>query len=188
MNEAEIYQQQFQAMIDNLNVMVADVPDDEMFKRPGPHLNPVGWNYWHLLRIWDLDLNCIAKGQPLDGDAWHRGGYTEKSGYNPDGKGRAGLGLGVGYSDAEVDEMNFSSAILNAYQQQLEAETEEFLSNASAEDFERALESPSRPGEPTSVRIRMQHAIGHCWNHIGELRYAKGVLGRPDATYPGAGN
>jgi hypothetical protein len=187
-NEAEIYRQQFKMMLDNLQTQLADVPEDEMFKRPGPHLNPVGWNYWHLLRVWDLDLNWMAKGQKPTEDAWHRGSFTEKSGYNPEGKGRNGVGIGVGYSDAEVDELNFSSEILREYQQRLEAETEEYLSNATNEDFSRELQNPSRPGETTTVGQRFQHAVGHSWNHIGELRYAKGLLGRPDATYPGAGD
>ncbi len=72
-------------------------------------LNPVGWNYWHALRVWDLDLNWLIKGQKPDEDAWHRGEFTARSGYDPDGIGLRGSGIGLGYSDAEVDALASSA-------------------------------------------------------------------------------
>ena len=58
---------------------VEEVPADKLHARPGPHLNPVGWNYWHALRVWDLDINWQIKGQSPTEDAWHRGDFTTKS-------------------------------------------------------------------------------------------------------------
>lgn len=185
MDEVEIYRQLFKAMLSNLQTQLVDVREDDMFKRPGPGMNPIGWNYWHLLRIWDLDLNWMVKGQKPGEDAWHRGGFTEKSGYNPDGKGFRGSGVGFGYSDAEVDEMNIDSDVLREYQRQLEVETEEYLASVTVEELGREFPNMARPGEMTSVRGRFQQTIGHSWNHIGELRYAKGILGYPDAANPG---
>lgn len=185
MREAEIYLEQLDAMNSLLENQLADVPEEKLHQRPGAHQNTVGWNYWHLLRVWDLDVNWLAKGQDPANDAWHRGGFTEKTGYNPDGKGRGGSGLGVGYTDEEVDELQMSFESLRGYHQMLLQETREYLQNASDDELRRQIPDRMNPGNTVPVAARIQHMIGHNYNHIGELRYAKGLLGMYDATYPG---
>jgi hypothetical protein len=69
--EAEVYLEQLTAMSGMLELVIDQVPMGRFNQRPGPHLNPVGWNYFHLLRIWDLDLIWKCKGQNPDNDAWH---------------------------------------------------------------------------------------------------------------------
>lgn len=187
MREADIYAEQVRALSAYLDTQLADVPDGLLHERPGPSLNTVGWNYWHLLRIWDLDVNRLALGQKPQEDAWHRGGYTAKTGYNPDDKGRNGSGLGVGYTDAEVDELTMSMSSLKEYQQQLLDETLAYLNGADDAELRRSFPSPLRPDTSTSPGERMQHLVAHSYNHAGELRYAKGMLGMHDATYPGPG-
>lgn len=172
-------------MSNMLDRQIDDVPDSLLHKRPGRSQNPVGWNYWHLLRIWDLDLNWYINGQEPGEDAWHRGNFTEKSGYDPVGKGLRGSGLGVGYSDAEVDEVQMSKDVLQEYQRQLLDETVKYLGSASQDELHRELSSPLNPEQTSCCAERMQHIVSHSWNHIGELRYAKGMLGHVDATYPG---
>lgn len=185
MSEAKIYQEQVQTLSDYLNTQLADVPQDKLHQRPGPQQNTIGWNYWHLLRIWDLDLNHIAKGQPADQDAWHRGNFTEKTGYDPDGKGLRGMGMGVGYSDAEVDELQMEMSALQEYHEMLLAETSEYLNDVSDAELRREIPNPVRPDQMSSIGARFQHLVGHSYAHGGELRYAKGLLGMHDPTYPG---
>jgi len=183
--EADIYAEQVLALNAYLDTQLTDVPDELLHERPGPSLNTVGWNYWHLLRIWDLDVNWIARGQSPMEDAWHRGGFGEKTGYDPDGKGRNGSGLGVGYTDAEVDELAMPMAVLQEYQALLLDETLAYLNSADEAELRRSVPSPIRPDTMTSPAERMQHLAAHSYNHAGELRYAKGMLGLHDATYPG---
>ncbi len=62
-------------------------------------------------------------------------------------------------------------------------ETTAYLGAASDADLHREIERSGQPTETPAKRI--QHTIGHCWNHIGEMRYAKGMLGMNDPSYPG---
>jgi hypothetical protein len=186
--EASVYLTQVKGLARTLESVVDGVPADRFNQRPGAHLNPVGWNYFHLLRIWDLDLNWACRGKPHEESAWHRGKFTDKSGYRPDGKGGLGLGMGWGYSDDEVDEIQIEPGILKQYQQMLLAETEAFLDDASEGEMRRQTPSAVHAGQTRSVAERIQHVISHSYEHIGEMRYAMGVLGWRDSSYPGSEN
>lgn len=184
MNESSIYLTQFRDFSGLLLRQIDRVPDHLFNKRPGPHLNPVGWNYFHILRIWDLDLNWLCRGQERDEDAWHRGGFTEMSGYNPMGKGGHGLGVGYGYTDEEVDEVTVSAGILKKYHELLMADTEAYLSNANADELQRQAPTVLNPDQTKATREQIQHTILHSNGHIGEIRYAMGMLGIHDLSYP----
>lgn len=183
MQARDAYISQFRTMTEEINRILEEMPETALHQRPGPSLNPVGWNYWHMLRIWDAALNGTILGRDSAEDTWHRGGFTERSGYNPDGKGTAGVGTGMGYSDAEVDEVQIPLATIQEYQRQLQSETEEYLLNADDAELNRQV--TSWLGETPVSRI-IEHAIRNGWMHYGEMRYAKGMLGYPDPTYPGA--
>ncbi|HVX30904.1 MAG TPA: DinB family protein [Nitrolancea sp.] len=187
MTMADVYLSQFQTMSTFVANQVADLSEDVFHQRPGSSLNPISFNYFHLLRVWDVDLNWIVKGLGPRQDAWHRGGYTEKSGYSPDGKGSRGMGIGTGFTDDDVDAMKVSCALLQEYQQQLMAETEAYLSAASDEELNREVAPlPNAPDRPATCAQRLQHAMNHALSHAGELRFAKGMIGMHDPTYPGS--
>jgi hypothetical protein len=184
--DSPVYLAQIKDMDDTLGRLIDEVPVEQFNQRPGPRLNPIGWNHFHLLRIWDLDLNWMCKGQMPEEDAWHRGGFSEKTGYYPDGKGGLSLGLGYGYSDDEVDEIQIEAEILKEYQRMLMMETEAYLSDASEDEMCRQTPSLLNPDQMRSGAERFQHLIAHSYGHIGEIRYAMGMLGWSDPSYPGS--
>jgi hypothetical protein len=180
------YLAQIEAMSSFVERQVADLPDELFSQRPGPSLNPVAFSYFHLLRVWDLDLNWIIKGQGAQGDAWHRGGFSEKADYSPDGKGMRGWGIGTGFSDADVDDMRVGRDVLLDYQHQLLQETRAYLNDADDAELSREVAPlSSAPDRPATCAERLQHTISHSWSHTGELRFAKGMLGIHDPSYPG---
>jgi hypothetical protein len=181
--EADVYREQIEGLSTLLEAQVAEIPDDLLYMRPGPSRNNAGFLYWHILRIWDLDLS-FCKGTPLAEDAWHRGEYAAESGYNPDGLGLRGLGMGVGYTDAEVDAVAIGRRFLGDYQRQLLAETTAYLADADDAALRTPRPSPSNPNQQVTSAERLQHLIAHSYNHVGELRYVKGTLGFPDPSYP----
>jgi len=175
------YLEQINAMSDFLANLVADMDDDSLSKRPSGTLNPPGFIYFHLLRVWDLDLNILIHERPPTDDAWHTGGFSEMMGYTPDGKGGNGMGIGFGYSDQEVDEVPYRLAPLQGYHQQLIDETRSYLSDANDDELNRTFKFRDADATPAG---RLQHTLGHCWNHIGEIRMTKSMLGYPDPTTP----
>jgi hypothetical protein len=178
---AAAYLEQIDALSDMLEKQVAELDDELLSKRPGPALNPPGFIYWHILRIWDLDLNILIKGRKPSEDAWHLGGYGEEMGYNPDGKGGRGSGLGFGYTDAEVDEIPYRMEPLRRYHAQLLDETRAYLESAGSAELQREIKFRDDPSTPS---LRLQHVVAHSWNHVGELRMTKSMLGFHDPTTP----
>jgi hypothetical protein len=179
-----IYLEQIEGMSSFLEKLLDDVSDEQFAQRPGPALNPVGFFYFHLLRVWDLDLNILIHGRSPAEDAWHRGNYAEALGYNPDGRGGRGLGMGFGYSDSEVDEVPYRKEPLRRYHQQLLNETRAYLQSASDDELMREIEVA---GAPATTGARIQHTVAHSWNHIGEMRMTKSMIGIPDPTTPPRG-
>jgi hypothetical protein len=184
MNDSAIYLRQFKNFSEALTGEIARVPEDVFNRRPGPGLNPVGWNYFHLLRIWDLDINWICRGQKPDQDAWHRGGFTEKSGYDPDGKGWRGTGVGYAYTDNEVDELAIGADVLSQYHDMLLTESESYLGSSSNEELHRLAPTVLNPDIRKPVFEQIEHTIAHSYGHIGEIRYAMGMFGLHDHSYP----
>ena len=181
MAHRDIYIEQVQAMSDMLAGQVAELDDTLLNTRPGQYLNPPGFLYFHILRVWDMDLNVLVGGSKPSDDAWHRGDYAATMGYNPDGKGGRGMGIGFGYTDAEVDEVPYQGEPLKRYHEQLIAETLSYLNDANDEELARDI---TAMGQPTTTGARIQHLVGHSWNHIGELRMTKSMLGFHDPTTP----
>lgn len=181
----EIYLGQISEMSSFLENQVSELDDELASRRPASTLNPAGFIYWHVLRIWDLDLNVIIGGRAPTEDAWHRGGFQDELGYVSDGKGGRGMGLGFGYSDTEVDEVPYRLDVIRQYHQQLLDETSAYLANASDDELSRDIQASGQPSTPAK---RLEHTIGHSWNHIGELRMTKSLLGFHDPSTPKRGD
>ena len=177
-DEARVYLEQLETFGRAIGRALERLSHDLLWSRPGPHLNSIGWNYWHLLRIWDYDLNwAIRARNPLD-DLWHRHGFTARSGYNPDGKGTDRNGLGSRYRDFEVDELDICLDVLREYHAELLADTTDYLTAANEAELRRTVIPPSDPNNPQEAANRIRHTIGQAWMHLGELRYARGMLVR----------
>lgn len=178
---AEAYLQQIEDMSNTLTARMSDVRQEQLAQRPGERLNPLGFVYWHILRIWDLDVNLICRGQSEDNDAWHRAGMTEKFGYEPLGHGGRKAGNGFNYTDAEVDEVPYLHTALRAYHDVLLQETRDYVAALSDADFDAEVQFRSNP---VTIGARMQHLVSHSQQHIGEIGVLRGLLGFADPTTP----
>lgn len=175
------YIEQIEAMSKMLSDQVSELDDERIGTRPSATLNPPGFIYFHLLRVWDLDLSILCLGKRPSEDIWHSGGYSDLLGYTPDGHGARGTGIGFGYNDQEVDEVPYRLAPLRQYHQQLHDATLAYLRDASDDELAREVKFLD---QTTTTGARLQHTVGHSWNHIGELRMTKSLLGFADPTTP----
>lgn len=167
---------------------VGDIPEDLFGKRPGPHLNPIGFIYFHVLRCWDEDINVILRDQPPERDAWHRAGLSDELDYEPLGRGRGGRGVGVGFDDDEVDAVPKRYDVLTRYHDLLDAETAAYLDRLSVDELNRARDSGpphQHLGRITPESMLRMIALHHA-EHSGDIKFVKGMLGIPDPTYPGS--
>lgn len=164
---------------------VETVPDELLGKRPGPHLNSIGFIYFHVLRHWDWDMNILCRGQSLETDLWHRQGLSDATGYEPIGIGIAGRGMGVGYDDDEVDAVPARLDLMVEYHRALEDETAEYLHTTSENALNEQIEHEQARINPYTRESRIRNVILHNAEHFGDILYVKGMLGMHDVTYPG---
>jgi hypothetical protein len=161
---------------------ISTVDDAAFARRPTPEGNPINFNYFHVLRHWDRDLNVRILAKDPQQDAWHRAGFAAKSGYDPMGKGFNGMGTGYGYTAADVDSVTASRAALMEYQQMLMEETQALLDSLDEADL--TVERPSPSGSALTTAGRLQHLITHTYIHVGDIEYIKGLLGVPNVDVP----
>jgi len=169
----------------HLRRAVEDVPADLFGKRPGPHLNPISFIYFHVLRHWDWDMNVLCRDQTLETDLWHRLGFSDLMDYEPLGIGIAGRGVGVGFDDDEVDAVPARPDIFDRYHRLLEEEASEYLRAITSADLNEEINHAQARINPYSRESRMRNVILHNAEHYGDILFVKGMLGMPGPTYPG---
>lgn len=186
MSESQSYREQISLMSQALESAASDLSDAQLATRPQPSLNPPGFIIWHALRVWDVDLNVRILGNSLDADGWQSGGFTDELGYDPRGHGGNLFGNGFGFTDAEVEEIPYRREALMRYHAQLLEKTEGYLAELDDADLRARIPFEGAPGVAYTGADRLQHTISHSWNHIGELRVIKSLLGFVDPTKPPA--
>ncbi|CAN5739799.1 hypothetical protein BH23CHL2_BH23CHL2_30040 [soil metagenome] len=187
MNEIEVYRAMIGQAADLLTRTVNEIDEANFGKRPGEHLNPASFIYFHVLRHWDRDVNVLSRGQAPVADLWHREGIGDAMHYHPEGLGMRGLGTGIGYTDAQVDAVPADRATLARYQQLLHDETMAYLDELDESEIHNEMTSEYLPGVSYDIAARLQHLVVHTAHHTGDISYVKGALGQPDATYGGRG-
>ena len=184
MSELAVLRRMIDSTYSLLASTVEGATERQFSERPGPGLNPAGFLYFHVLRHWDRDVNILCRGQALESDAWHRGGFGDELDYHPLGLGLRGLGTGIGYTDAEVDAVPTNLEILNRYQQMLYAETIDYMDGLDDNRINEEIENPFAPVNPFTISARLQHLVTHTNYHTGDIAYAMGAFGWHDATRP----
>lgn len=186
MNEIEVYRTMIGQAADLLTRTINDIDEQNFGKRPGEHMNPASFIYFHVLRHWDRDVNVLSRGQTPEIDLWHRGGIGDAMDYHPEGLGLRGLGTGMGYTDEQVDAVPADREILARYQQLLYDETMAYLDELNESEIHTEMTSEYLPGVSYDIAARLQHLVVHTAHHTGDMAYVKGALGQPDATYGGS--
>lgn len=181
MTELSAYKHMIDGASSNLRDAVASVDDEAFNVRPVANANPINFIYFHVLRHWDRDINVYCKQETPESDAWHRHGLSDALGYESLGLGTQGIGTGYGYSDSEVDGLPLDDEGLGRYHEILIAETEAFLADLDPatlddpEDYE---------GRRFTTGQRLRHLVAHTYLHLGDIEYAKGLLGAPAGDFP----
>jgi len=151
--------------------------DARLAERPVPDLNPPGFIFWHVLRVWDHETR-VARGLEAVEDGWHRHGLSAVAGYEPVVK-RGGDGVdyadGFDYDAADVAAIPYEAGWLGRYHRLMLDETIACL-EAPELDLSQPLRLAGRD-EPVTVGQILDHVILHGAAHVGELQVVRGLLG-----------
>ena len=76
--------------------------DECLYWKPEAGANSIAITLWHMARMFDVFLTQQARGDPAEAEGWFRGGWAERTGYDPRGVGQNGWGMLTGYTQAEA--------------------------------------------------------------------------------------
>ena len=138
---------------------------DDLARRPGPDANPVGWLAWHLTRVLDGHLADLVDAPQV----WEEWRERLDLPYDADA-------TGYGHSSDEVGAFRADAASLTGYWSATWARTREILRQLAGDDAVRVVDDSWDP--PVTLSSRLVSVINDTTQHVGQMGYARGLLGR----------
>ena len=141
---------------------------DDLAHRVQPGANPIGWLAWHLLRVQDDHVAEVAGTEQV----WTAEGWAGRFGLPVDD---AATGYGMG--DDEVDAVRVPSTdVLLDYSRVVHARSVDFQRGLSDEDLDRVVDTRCDP--PSTLGVRLVSVLSDYLQHLGQVAYVRGQLGR----------
>ncbi|MEW5828831.1 MAG: DinB family protein [Chloroflexota bacterium] len=166
-----------------------NVSEDLMRQRPGPRLNSIAWNLWHLTRVEDAGLNRFVVDRP---QVFDEGGWMERMNL-------PWRHQGTEMSFAEVDELNrlIDLKTLRAYSDAVRDRTLEIVQRLDPDNLDAVMEvdrlrlivldeglaHPKAAGLVenytgwTKGKCLLHFGLTHSFQHIGEIDVLASLLG-----------
>lgn len=140
---------------------------DALAARPGPDANSIGWLVWHLTRVQDHHISELAG---VD-QAWTGGGWATRFGMPAEAE-----DTGYGHTREQVAAVRAGDPeLLVAYHDAVAERTRDFLLSVEAGDLDRIVDRRWDP--PVTMGVRLVSVIGDDYQHVGQARYLRGLLG-----------
>ena len=133
-----------------------------------------------MARIFDVFLTQQARGAPAEEECWFRGGWSERSGYDPRGIGQNGWGMLTGFTLAEAAQVpQLSRKQLLGYLDEVYDTVREYLTHTLVEH----LLTPSAGFEGRYTKYQcVQMALLDNVRHLGEIYAIKARWERESKT------
>jgi len=165
----DVKQERRQAHL-RLLALVADVTDEQLRWRPGPHAPGIGFHLWHTARWADYDRQIIGGGEQI----WHTQELAVRWGLEAPSLGQTGTGTGMGDEASELLVLP-EKGILVSYAEEAFAAFDSFVDGLTLD----ALAAPTRP--PDRQQRPVQNALlthlAHDNRHLGMIEALRGLLG-----------
>jgi uncharacterized damage-inducible protein DinB len=152
------------------------ISDECLYWQPDSEANSIAVTTWHMGRLFDIFLTRQARGEPPENEVWMRGGWAERTGYDPRGLGSDGWGSVNGYTPEQVAAIpRFTRQQLLDYFDEVLDAVKGYLSELSGEQ----LFSPA-PGFEGRYSIYQVITMAMMDNtrHLGEIYTIKSMWER----------
>jgi hypothetical protein len=162
-----------------INVMLRDLhggfradvealTQEQFVRQPAADANTVAFLFWHSTRWEDRLLHQFAEQEPV----WTADGWAPRLGLGLDDVGTGFTAEQMlAFQPAKDDVVEYAEAVWEA--------SPGLVSSLTAERLDEPLD-PERP-RMTVGRSFANLVVGHGWLHLGEVRFAKGLMGMPFA-------
>ncbi len=146
---------------------VKDLTQEQAEWTPAPGANPIGFIFWHFMRIQDNMVHgFLEKPSVWESEKWY-----EKLGMEA-------TDTGMGFDEAGVGKAAaMPLAQLVAYAGRVSEDSEGYFKSLD----EAGLDAAPNPDRPRSTILKTVRAflISHGWWHDGEIKYIRGMQGMP---------
>ena len=141
---------------------------EEMFFRPTAEANSIAFLVWHCPRIADT---AFHRSQGMS-TVWEQDKWYGKFGL-------AETDTGTGFAPDQVAAFRPTKKLLISHLESVQKALDDGLSQMTSTDLDRPL-NPENP-RATLGRHIQSIVMGHGFFHLGEVRFLKGLQGRPFA-------
>ncbi|WP_432476701.1 mycothiol transferase [Nocardioides sp. GXQ0305] len=166
MDLAELLTDHFDRIRQLYGDLARDLDEDALAHRPEGTGNSIGWLLWHVARLQDDHVAHLA-GTPQKWRDWQE---------------RLGLAngeedMGYGHTSEQVDAIRIAEPLLLiAYHADVHEMTTAYLAGVDAAELDRVVDTRWDP--PVTAGVRLVSLIGDCLQHLGQVGYVRGLLGR----------
>jgi uncharacterized damage-inducible protein DinB len=153
---------------DMLDRTLDDISEAQLHASPGPKVNTVAWNLFHVVRTEDNIVRFVL--QDRRSPVWAEGGYADKLGLPP-------VAQGTGMSTEEAQALRIKDlALWKEYQQKVWASTEELFDKATPEFWDQSF-NIKFVGEMPAWRALAFICLTHGFMHAGQIETARTLVG-----------
>ncbi len=139
--------------------------------RPDWATNSVALTVWHMGRLMDVFLTRMARGAPAEEECWLRGGWADRTQYDPRGIGRDGWGSLNDYTQDQVDAVPRLTVEQSlGYLDDVYGAVRRYLAGTPNSDLQRP--APGFDGRYTRYQC-IQMALMDNVRHLGEIMALK---------------
>ncbi|RBY94809.1 hypothetical protein DQ244_05980 [Blastococcus sp. TBT05-19] len=167
MQTSDVYGYAFDQIHEMFRSSLDGLDADGLHRRVTPDANPIAWLAWHLLRVQDDHVAELAGRDQV----WTAQGWAERFGLPFDAS-----ETGYGFDRDQVSDVRVPSVdLLKGYAGAVHAQSAEFLRGLTDDDLDRVVDGSYDP--PVTVGMRLVSVIGDDLQHLGQIGYARGLLG-----------
>jgi len=155
-----------------LDRVSTDLSDEQLHYVASKGVQPIAFSLWHYVRTEDNIIRFVIQHRPT---VWLEGGWDRKLDLDPRSQ-------GTGMTEEQATSLRIGSlSDFRSYMTAVWASTDQFLSAVDAA----TLGDPVtiRPvGEMSLLRALSGMCLTHGFRHLGEIEYARGLVGLKGAT------
>jgi hypothetical protein len=146
---------------------VKDLTDEQLHFRPLGKGNSIAFALWHTVRTEDLVVNFLLQKKP---PVWNAEGWDKKFGMDPKAQ-------GTGMTDEQAASIKIASlGEFLKYMENVFRASEAYLDIVKEADLEPVQEYQFL-GKRNGYQVIGGVVFGHGSEHLGEIRYVKGLQG-----------
>jgi uncharacterized damage-inducible protein DinB len=173
MDTIEFIQRQMTSLHRLLDHVVEDLNEEQLHYQHAPGVQTIAFSLWHYVRTEDNIIQFVIQRRPT---VWQEGGWPEKFGLDSRAQ-------GTGMTAAEAAALRINSLpAWRRYMREVWAATDRYLSTLTPEQLDTRQVTIKPVGEMSLANAIGGMCLTHGFRHLGEIEYARGLLGLKGAT------